>query len=112
MDGVRVTPCKPKCIGSVNKYVLLGLAFPKVVHFLCILLLERCPKVQKRRHNFWNHRNIFNMKILSNTLRRQIEVVTCTTDGNLVIAFGGGSVMIWSHWDLNLEPDDIFSIGR
>ena len=30
----------------------------------------------------------------------------------MVIASGNGSIMIWSTFDINVEPDDVFSIGR
>jgi len=51
---------------------------------------------------------------LASTTHKQIEAFCCVTSTDLVVAAGGSSIRVWSGsgCDVNLEPDDIFSIGR
>ena len=63
--------------------------------------------LNKRLYEGWKYCNPIQIKI-----HRQIEVSTATTNGDMVIASGNGSIMIWSTFDINVEPDDVFSIGR
>jgi len=63
--------------------------------------------VNQRLYQGWENCDAVQIKT-----HKQIEVETATTNGVIICSSGNGSVMIWLNWEVNVEPDDVFSIGR
>ena len=51
-------------------------------------------------------------KALSVKCHKQIVVNTIAITDTMVAVAGNGSISLWSTWDINVEANDVFSVGR